>query len=333
MSPRNWTRISLAVLVGIFSIVVMRWWLAPGESSKPEEGRQAKRAEQQVPSPPRNQVPGPRATQGPQPGAKIATGLRPGEVDATQSPPGPHNDGSPRRTPPPSQAQYYDFTTLEGLIAGTKDLDWKVRWDAVNTLGTNKEPGGIEALSERALYDDNSHPRWRSLWALRSIDPTGAETVPILREALADPNPTVARNAAIALAFFGQAEAGPQLLEGLASDNPFIRWESTFSLRQVGSPEIADALLPYLRADIEPSERVRGETALALGYMKSPEVIAPLLDVLRKDPSPGVRWRAAMTLSKVGDSAVIEDLEQIMVAEQDAKVKKQIEDTLTKFSG
>ena len=89
----------------------------------------------------------PAAPQGPGRGANLATGLRVGEVDATQSLQPPRNSSNVRETHPPTGAQYYDFTTLEGLIAGTKDLDWKVRWDAVNTLGEMKDPGGIEALT------------------------------------------------------------------------------------------------------------------------------------------------------------------------------------------
>ena len=67
--------------------------------------------------------------------------------------------------------------------------------------------------------------------------------------------------------------------------------------------------------------------------MKSREVVLPLLDVLREDQSPEVRWRTAMTLSRVGDSSVIEELEQMMVTEQDSKVREQIEHALTKVSG
>ena len=40
-----------------------------------------------------------------------------------------------------------------------------------------------------------------------------------------------------------------------------------------------------------------------------------------------------MTLSRVGDSSVIEELEQMMVTEQDSKVREQIEHALTKVSG
>ena len=66
-------------------------------------------------------------------------------------------------------AEAASLTTIE-LVAATRHPVWKVRWDAVNELGLRKDPDGIAALAERALHDDNSHPRMRSLWAISAID-------------------------------------------------------------------------------------------------------------------------------------------------------------------
>ena len=49
--------------------------------------------------------------------------------------------------------------SVEDLIEATENPDWKVRWDAVNTLGNLKDRRGIPALVNRAIYDDNPHPR------------------------------------------------------------------------------------------------------------------------------------------------------------------------------
>ena len=70
--------------------------------------------------------------------------------------------------------------SVEDLILATEDPDWKTRWDAVNDLGNLKDPKAIPSLAARALYDDNSHPRWRSLWALASVNPGGADVIPYL---------------------------------------------------------------------------------------------------------------------------------------------------------
>jgi HEAT repeat protein len=220
---------------------------------------------------------------------------------------------------------------LARLIQDTGNLDWKVRWDAVNELGKLKDRRGVPALVRRALYDDNPHPRWRSLWALKAADAKGSEAVPLLRTALEDPDPVVVRNAAIALAFFGQPEARDELLKGLADDDSYRRWEAIFSLRRIGNREVAQALIPLLQGDTEPEEKIRREVVLALGYMGSREVVSPLLDALREDKSPQVRWRAAMTLSKVGDSSVIPNLKRAMSMEKDSLVREHIEKALTKI--
>ena len=55
-------------------------------------------------------------------------------------------------------AEAASLTTAQ-LVAATRHPVWKVRWDAVNELGLREDPDGIAALAERALYDDNSHPR------------------------------------------------------------------------------------------------------------------------------------------------------------------------------
>ena len=81
--------------------------------------------------------------------------------------------------------------SLEDLIKATEDPTWKVRWDAVNALGELQDPRGIPALVQRALHDDNPHPRWRSLWALKAVDSQGLQVIPGLRSGLHDPDPVV----------------------------------------------------------------------------------------------------------------------------------------------
>ena len=56
-----------------------------------------------------------------------------------------------------------ESSSVDDLIAATRDGDWKERWYAVNTLGKRKDPRAIPALVDRALYDVNHHPRWRRL--------------------------------------------------------------------------------------------------------------------------------------------------------------------------
>lgn len=268
----------------------------------------------------------------------------PTAVTPTLAPtPGPRAE-SPNPTPPgsgPDTAYTTERPTgvpgvqsppdVETLIRATEDPDWRLRWDAVNTLGTRQDPRGIPALVKRALHDENPHPRWRSLWALSAVDPSGREAVPLLRTGLQSPDLVVTRNAAVALAFLGQPEAVPELLRGLTDPDPFRRWEAVFSLRGVGNLQVVKALIPLLDERGEPDQGVRGEVALVLGRFGEKSAISALLKALRRDSSPEVRWRAALALSQLADASVVGEMEQALSTEQNTTVRKQLEDAVAQL--
>ena len=236
--------------------------------------------------------------------------------------------GSGNATPSNQSSRSSGTTNLNELLEATENPDWRVRWDAVNALGNLKDPVGIPALVERALYDDNPHPRWRSLWALAAIDRKGAETIHLLIPALESADPVVVRNAAVALAFFHRSEAIPEILEGLRDPDEYRRWEAVFSLHNFSDPEVAKALILLLDEVVEPAERVRREAALALGHIGGEEVTSALLNALQNDDDPGVRWRAALALSRFGDTSLVSQLEQALSAEQDPQVREYIQDAI-----
>ncbi len=217
---------------------------------------------------------------------------------------------------------------VDGLIRATRHPKWKTRWNAVNELGLLKEPRGIPALVERALRDDNPHPRWRSLWAMRTIDRKGTDVVPRLLGGLEDGDPDVLHNAAIALAFFGRPEARAQLLRALSDPIEFRRWEAVYSFRDLGNAAVVDALLPLLDVVNESSTRVRGETALVLGRIGDDRVVPALVRTLRADDSREVRWRAALALMSVGDACLTGVLQDVLSFETDTRVREQINKTI-----
>ncbi len=217
------------------------------------------------------------------------------------------------------------------LIRATRHAAWKKRWDAVNELGRLREPRGIPALVERALHDDNSHPRWRSLWALHAIDRTGDDVVPMLRKGLEDENPVVVHNAAVALAFFGRPEARAHIVRALDDPTDFRRWEAVYSFRKLGGSAAVDMLVPLLDAANEPSPRVRGEAALVLGGIGGDKAAAALLRALRLDSSGEVRWRAARALAGVSDACLAGELQDALAAETDTRVREQIGKTIAKM--
>ena len=220
--------------------------------------------------------------------------------------------------------------SIDALIAQTRAPAWKDRWDAVNELGNRKDMQAIPALAERALTDDNPHPRWRSLWALGSVERSGATVKPLLLAGLDDTVPIVVRNAAVALAFLGFDEARPELLNGLNDPDNYRRWEAVFSIKKTPSPEVAAALARMLDPADEPADNVRSEAALSLGRIGSELSVPPLLATLETDPVPGVRRRAAMAPSRMG---AVDEFERLLQTEDDEQVRKVLQDAVDKLKG
>ena len=217
---------------------------------------------------------------------------------------------------------------VRALVAATRSPEWKKRWDAVNELGKLKDPRGVPALAERALYDDNPHPRWRSLWALKAVDPAGTVAQPLFARALTSEHPVTARNAAVALAFFGNAEGRAVLLAALDDDRDFIRWEAMFSLRSIPDAAVVNAVKRHLDPEREAAVRVRSEAALALGRMGQWDVVADLLEGLANDPSTQVRWRAALSLALVGNACLVARIEELRASEESDQVRERIDETV-----
>lgn len=56
------------------------------------------------------------------------------------------------------------------LIRVTKGSDTHLRWEAVDSLGSIRDSAAIPAVMERAFQDPDVHVRWRSIWAITSLD-------------------------------------------------------------------------------------------------------------------------------------------------------------------
>ena len=143
--------------------------------------------------------------------------------------------------------------------------------------------------------------------------------------------PIVVRNAAVALAFFGQPEAREELMRGLHDPDSYRRWEAVFSIKEVADPSVVEALIPLLDATLETEVRVRQETALSLGSIGGEKGRDALLIALREDISPQVRWRAALALSRIGDPSVVGELQQALSIERDPQVLEFIQKAIDRL--
>jgi len=238
--------------------------------------------------------------------------------------------------PGTTSASWPDGTSA--VVPKVTDAAW-VRWDAVNMLGNlaSREPQafapGIPALADRALRDINPHPRWRSLWALSVFPPEveDEEIIPRLRAGLESDDPRIVWDAAVALAFFGQAEAAPFLNQGLgaAESYSYQRWEAIFCLGMVHNDESVSLLIAILTNPAE-ELRLRQEATNSLGRVRDPRAIPALVAAL-EDPAAGLRWRAAQALTKLGDPSVIPALEAALAREQDEFAIEQMKEALERL--
>ena len=186
----------------------------------------------------------------------------------------------------------------------------------------------MDALIERSLIDDNPHPRWRSLWAIATIDPTGEAAFEDFLFALDDEDATVAGNAAIALAFFDFDEAREPLIAMMSHDDDYRRWEAVFSMRNVPGDGVVDVVVAHMDPQNESDIRVRQESALVLGDLGDASTLGLLIEAVRSDPSSQVRWRAALALKRLGDASIIADLREALDSEEDPQTLEQIAETI-----
>jgi len=213
------------------------------------------------------------------------------------------------------------------LIAATETDSALVRWEAVNLLGVLGDSRATEAVLARAMFDDDVHVRWRSLWALVRVDDGTA--IASLKAGLESGGSQVAWHCAVALSMFGVFDGVALLHLGLGASG-WIQWEAINALGRVWDDRTVGLVIPILSGG-QPD--ARKEAALTLGRIGGQVAVAALLDALRSDPLSGVRWRAAMMLGLCGDPDVIDDLTAACDAEDDPAVVASIEEAIQRLSG
>ncbi|MFC2172634.1 HEAT repeat domain-containing protein [Acidobacteriota bacterium] len=204
------------------------------------------------------------------------------------------------------------------LIKNLESSDFIIRWEIVNIFGMTKEPHAVEALVDRVLKDDNSHVRWRALWALTQIDDPAIPDR--LQKALQTQKDKERWNAAVGCSMFGVREALPFLHENLKSSDEFTAWEAVNALSRMHDQTSVSHIRSIMK---ERGQRIRRECALTLGKMGYPEGQSALIEAL-EDQDSGVRWRAVMGLAKAKDNRVRKALMDMKRQEKDPEVLKHL---------
>ena len=209
------------------------------------------------------------------------------------------------------------------IIRTTRSKDPNMRWIAVDLLGSIQNKNATSAVLQRALFDEDVHVRWRSIWAMTRLD--DGNVIPVLLKMITGSEEVGKWNAAIILSVFGRVEACPVLLSGLESQNRFKRWEAVNALGTVHDNETIPALVSVLKQD---KKDIRKEAVLSLGRIAGEKVTDPLLMALKEDRDPEVRWRAAMALEWTDDKDIIPVLYELMHTEVEESVRTSILNTI-----
>lgn len=208
---------------------------------------------------------------------------------------------------------------VPALANALKDSDVVVRRHAARAL-ENIGPDAKDALPAviAALKDSDAGVRYSCLSALQKMY---CETktvvtmrcdvktvVPVLIEALRDPNIQMRTSAAIALGNIGPeaAAATPTLQHVQLNDSDeMVRWDAGVALGKIHVDSVS-YLLPALRS---PDSNVRLRAVSALGAMPVElKVGLPLLISALKDPDSTVRNRAISVLNVIPHSTASDEL-------------------------
>jgi len=207
---------------------------------------------------------------------------------------------------------------VPALIEACYSSDSNLRWEVVNVLGYIGDERSLDALTKCALEDDDVHARWRSIWAISSLDQD--EVAKKLLEGLHNSDQHIVWNAAVALATMGRKEALPVLYEGLRSKEEWVQWEAVNAFGSVHDEKTVPALLNFLNTA---SDDVAKEAILTLGRIRDKSALPAIIKAL-EHPNPEIRWRAVMALGMIGDKTALSALNKRLRSEKDKTVRESI---------
>ena len=225
-----------------------------------------------------------------------------------------------------------DLNGLEYILARLTHPDWETRLKAVKSLDELNNPIVIPSLVDRSLQDVSIRVRWRSIESLKRHDSYRSEIVALLLSGLEDSDSEIVKNAAVALALYGNEEAKDDLIVMLQDEADVRRREAVFALGEIRTDDIISHLHPLLDQNIESNEVIREEVVKVIGRIGNSQSIPYLLGVLRLDVDEGVRVHSAIALGNLGDATIVGKLEELYRNEQSARVLTHIKASLNRLN-
>jgi HEAT repeat protein len=194
-----------------------------------------------------------------------------------------------------------DPELLPVLLDLLEDRDAEIRRYAVPHLTTYRESAEAAEALIRLLDDENERVRRVALLSLPLFGPLAQPARPRLEAMATVFTPAQAVHAAAALWRLDQDReiALPVLMEALQNPDPDIRALAVAALNDHGAPEALPALTKIARSDSNPG--IRMSVLEAMGRLGKPAV--PALTRALDDADGTIRFFAAVNLAKIGPEA------------------------------
>jgi hypothetical protein len=194
-----------------------------------------------------------------------------------------------------------NIVSLDAARAMLNHSDFYVRFGAAEMLSRRGDRDARLIMQDVLM---NGDPPARASVARHLSGFTWFAAEPLLRQALADPDPRVQEAAIHALCGIGDLNTYPLLVEILsATSNDDLRLAAAWALRDKDDPAAVPVLAAVLEAR-DPDVRVKGLETLAAN--ESPEAVQVARNALN-DPDSDVRYAATLTLLELlGESWLTE---------------------------
>jgi len=190
------------------------------------------------------------------------------------------------------------------------------RATALRLLGELKDPRALPVLVE-AMKDPQPSVRGAAVSALGDLG--DAHAVPQLEEALQDTIPAVRTSAAISLGELGHRTASPALRRALSDTNPVVQAAVVSALLRLEEPiEVVMPSIGGLTHHNDPGTRSAIAKALGRAHGENRESAVAVLSELLGDPIPRPRIAAARSLGQIGGNDLIPVLKRALHDEDDA---------------
>jgi len=213
---------------------------------------------------------------------------------------------------------------IDRLINQLENKNWRMRYEATQSLGKKKDPRAVEPLIT-TLKDKSWPVRYEAAEALGKIgDPRAVES---LITALKDAYWPVQWGAAQALGEIKDPRAVEPLITALKARKRPVRYEATESLAKIGEPAV-ESLIIALKD--EKWYEIRWRAAQALGKIRDSRAVEPLMIALKDEKWP-VRYKAAQSLGEIGDERAIPALEEAWKSKNKRGVRRAIKEALEKI--